>query len=288
VKGGPEVLALAMRDAAYEAGAEVRMSSPVARVLVRDNRVSAVVLEDGSEIPADAVISSADPRRTFLSLMDPVDLDPTFVSKVRNYRCTGSAAKVNLTLTRLPSFTGVTDTAILRGRVHIGPTVDYLERAFDASKYGEISKEPYLDITIPSLNDSSRAAAGKTVMSVHVQFTPYRLAGARGWDQARGSLLNQVVELIDRYAPGCASLIEESQVWTPVDLEREYGLSGGHLFHGEQSLDQTFAMRPFLGCARYRGPVAGLYLCGAGTHPGGPLAGASGHNAAREVLSSNP
>jgi phytoene dehydrogenase-like protein len=217
-------------------------------------------------------------------LIDPVDLDPTFVSKVRNYRCTGSAAKVNLTLSRLPSFTGITEAAILRGRVHIGPTVDYLERAFDASKYGEISKEPYLDITIPSLNDSSLAATGKIVMSVHVQFAPYRLVGAQGWDQARGSLLKVVVEVIDRYAPGYASLVEESQVLTPVDLEREYGLSGGHLFHGEQSLDQTFTMRPFLGCAQYRGPVAGLYLCGAGTHPGGPLAGASGHNAAREAL----
>jgi phytoene dehydrogenase-like protein len=284
VKGGPEALALAMRDAACEQGAEVRVSSRVARVLVRDNKVSGVALEDGSEIAAGAVISSADPRHTFLSLMDPVDLDPTFLSKVRNYRCSGSAAKVNLTLTRLPSFTGIPETAILRGRVHIGPTVDYLERAFDASKYGEISAEPYLDITIPSLDDSSLAAAGKHVMSVHVQFAPYRLAGARGWDQARGALLRQVVELIDRYAPGCASLVEESQVLTPVDLEREYGLSGGHLFHGEQALDQTFTMRPFLGCAQYRGPIAGLYLCGAGTHPGGPLAGASGHNAAREVL----
>jgi phytoene dehydrogenase-like protein len=288
VKGGPQALALAMRDAACEQGAAVRLSSRVTKVLVRDNRISGIALADGSEIAADAVISSADPRRTFLSLMDPVDLDPTFVSKVRNYRCTGSAAKVNLTLARMPSFTGITDTAMLRGRVHIGPTVDYLERAFDASKYGEISAEPYLDITIPSLNDSAFAATGRHVMSVHVQFAPYRLAGAQGWDQRRGALLEQVVAMLDRYAPGCSSVVEASQVLTPVDLEREYSLSGGHLFHGEQALDQTFTMRPFLGCARYRGPVTGLYLCGAGTHPGGPLAGASGDNAAREVLSSIP
>ena len=288
VQGGPEALAFAMRDAAREAGAEVRTSSPVSRVFVRNNRVSGVALEDGSEIGADVVVSSADPRRTFLTLMDPLDLDPTFVSKVRNYRCTGSAAKVHLTLSRLPSFAGIKETAMLRGRIHIGPTVDYLEHAFDASKYGEISREPYLEIAIPSLIDPSLAAPGKHVMSVHVQFAPYRLAGDEGWDRARASLLSRVVEVIDRFAPGCASLVEESRVLTPTDLEREYGLTGGHLFHGEQSLDQTFTMRPFLGCAQYRGPVAGLYLCGAGTHPGGSLAGASGQNAAREMLSSIP
>jgi len=283
VKGGPIALARAMGDAAREAGAEIRVGSAVARVLVRDNKVAAVALEDGSEIDAPAVISSADPRRTFLSLLDPIDLDPTFVSKIRNYRCRGTSAKLNLTLARRPSFTA-TEPASLAGRIHIGPTVDYLERAFDASKYGELPDEPYLDIMVPSLSDPSLAPAGKELMSVHVQFVSNRLAGSQEPDHARELLLQRVVETIGQYAPGFASLIEGSEVLMPMDLERVYGLTGGHLFHGEQSLDQTFTMRPFLGCAQYRGPVGGLYLCGAGTHPGGALAGASGHNAAREAL----
>lgn len=284
VKGGPDALTRAMHEAAREAGAEVRTGAAVARILVRDSTVAGLVLSDGSEIAASAVISSADPRRTFLSLMDPVDLDPTFLSKVRNYRCNGSIAKVNLVLGGAPSFTGIADPAILAGRIHVGPGIDYLERAFDASKYGEISMEPYLDMTIPSLADTSLAPPGKHVMSIHVQFAPYRLAGPRPWDGARDLLLERTVATIDRYAPGIASLVEQHQVLTPVDLERTYGLTGGHLFHGEQSLDQLFTMRPFLGSAQYRGPVAGLYLCGAGTHPGGAITGGPGQNAAREVL----
>jgi phytoene dehydrogenase-like protein len=284
VTGGPEALSGALHDAARQKGAEVRTGATVARILVRDGTVTGVVLADGSEIAASPVISSADPRRTYLSLIDPVDLDPTFLSKVRNYRCTGSVAKVTLALSTLPSFTGLADPATLAGRIHVGPGVDYLERAFDASKYGEISSEPYLDITIPSLADGSLAPAGKHVMSIHVQFAPYRLKGSQPWDDARELLLERVTATLDRYAPGIASLIERHHVLTPVDLERTYGLTGGHIFHGEQSLDQLFTMRPFLGSAQYRGPVAGLYLCGAGTHPGGAIVGGPGQNAAREVL----
>jgi phytoene dehydrogenase-like protein len=284
VKGGPAALTSAMRDAARDAGAEVRVGCSVARMLVHDSNVTGVALADGMEIAAPAVISSADPRRTFLSLMDPIDLDPTFLSKVRNYRCSGSVAKVNVTLGALPSFTGITDRARLAGRIHIGPTIDYLERAFDASKYGDMSMKPYLDVTIPSLADTSLAPAGKHLMSVHVQFAPYRLGGSQTWDNARELLLKRVMGTIDEYAPGIASTVEQHQVLTPLDLERDYGLTGGHIYHGEQSLDQLFMMRPFLGCARYRGPVAGLYLCGAGTHPGGGVFGGPGQNAAREVL----
>jgi len=284
VKGGPAALANAMRDAAREAGAEVRVGSPVGRVVVHDRTVTGVALADGTEIAAAAVVSSADPRRTFLSLMDPVDLDPTFLSKVRNYRCSGSVAKVNLALDSLPSFTGITEPARLAGRIHIGPSIDYLERAFDASKYGDMSIEPYLDVAIPSLADVSLAPAGKHLMAVHVQFAPYRLAGSQTWDDGRELLLKRVVGTIERYAPGIASSVEHHQVLTPLDLERDYGLTGGHIYHGEQSLDQLFMVRPFLGCAQYRGPVAGLYLCGAGTHPGGAVTGGPGQNAAREVL----
>ena len=283
VNGGPDALARAMADAAREAGAEVRTAASVSRVLAREGRVSGVVLQDGSEIAADAVVSSADPRRTFLSLLDPGDLEPTFVSKVRNYRCTGSVAKVKLILGRRPAFTGLAEHANLEARIHIGPSIDYLERAFDASKYGELPNEPYLDITISPLGDAA-ASAGKHVLWAHVQFAPYRLAHPLGWGTARDLLTTRVIETIGRYAPRFSSLVEGAQVLTPVDLEREYGLTGGHILHGEQSLDQVFTMRPFLGSVQYRGPVSGLYLCGAGTHPGGALAGASGHNAAREVL----
>ncbi len=284
VKGGPAAFGRALHDAAREAGADVRTGAAVARILVRDDAVIGVVLSDGEEIAASAVLSSADPRRTFLSLMDPVDLDPTFLAKVRNYRCHGSAAKVTLTLGALPSFTGVSDPAMLAGRMHVAPGIDYLERAFDASKYGEMSTEPYLDITLPCIADPSLAPPGKHVMSIHVQFAPYRLSPPQSWEGARELLFDRVMATLDRYAPGIGSLVEEHRILTPPDLEQTYGLTGGHLFHGEQSLDQLFMMRPFLGCAQYRGPVAGLYLCGAGTHPGGAIAGGPGQNAAREAL----
>jgi phytoene dehydrogenase-like protein len=283
VKGGPGALTRAMADAAREAGAEIRTAAPVARVLVRDGRTAGVVLRDGSEIEAAAVISSADPRRTFLSLVDPVDLDPGFLTKIRNYRAPGTVAKVNLALDALPVFRGVTNPADLRGRLHIGPSIDYLERAFDASKYGEISAEPYLDITIPSLQDEGLAPAGHHVISVHVQFAPYKLGAGADWTSAADQLSRIVMRTLEQYAPGIASMVVHRQVITPLDLERRYGLTGGHIFHGEPSLDQLFTMRPVLGWAQYRTPVDGLYLCGAGTHPGGGLTAGPGQNAAREI-----
>ena len=285
IKGGPGALTRAMADAAREAGAEIRTSAPVARVLVRDGRVSGVVLRDGSEIEASAVISSADPKRTFLSLVDPVDLDPGFLTKIRNYRTPGVVAKVNLALDGLPVFRGVTNPADLRGRLHVGPGIDYLERAFDASKYGEISAEPYLDLTIPTLQDDSLAPAGHHVMSVHVQFAPYRLSAGGDWTRAADVLARIVVRTLEQYAPGIESRIVHRQVITPLDLERRYGLTGGHILHGEPSLDQLFTMRPVLGWAQYRTPIEGLYLCGAGTHPGGGLTAGPGQNAARELQS---
>jgi phytoene dehydrogenase-like protein len=273
-----------MASAAREAGAEIRTSAAVGRVLVRDGQVVGVALEDGSEVPASAVISNADPKRTFLGLVDPIDLDPDFLTKIRNYRCRGTVAKINLALGGLPAFRGIANPGDLRGRIHIGPSVDYLERAFDASKYGEISSEPNLDLAVPTLNDPSLAPAGTHVLSIHVQFAPYTLAARRSWDAARSALLAAVMRVLDRHAPGIESLVEHAQVITPVDLERTYGLTGGHIFHGETSLDQLFTMRPVLGWAQYRTPIAGLFLCGAGTHPGGGITGGSGQNAAREIL----
>jgi phytoene dehydrogenase-like protein len=273
-----------MASAARDAGAEIRTNASVAHVLVRERRAAGVVLDDGTEIPGSAVISNADPRRTFLNLVDPTDLDPGFLMKVRHYRCPGTTAKVNLALGALPAFSGVANPGDLRGRVHIGPSIDYLERAFDASKYGEISREPYLDIALPTLQDPALAPAGKHVMSVYVQFAPYSLAAGHDWTEGGDALARDVMRTLERYAPGIEKLVEHRQVITPRDLEQTYGLTGGHILHGEHSLDQLFTMRPILGWAQYRTPIAGLYLCGAGTHPGGGITAGPGQNAAREIL----
>jgi phytoene dehydrogenase-like protein len=285
IKGGPGALTAAMAGAAREAGAEIRLTAPVTRIVVTKGRVSGVLLEDGQELAATAVVSNADPKRTLLGLLDPIDLDPGFLTRIRNYRCLGNVAKINLGLSALPSFAGIARHDELHGRVHIGPSLDYLEQAFDASKYGEISPRPYLDLAIPSLIDPSLAPPGKHVMSVSAQFAPYTLAGERNWDSARSELLSTVMKTLEEYAPGVGALVEHAQVLAPVDLEGTYGLTGGHIYHGEPSLDQLFTMRPVLGWARYRTPVAGLFLCGSGTHPGGGITGGPGQNAAREVLS---
>jgi phytoene dehydrogenase-like protein len=283
VTGGPGALTHAMADAAREAGAEIRTGAGVSRVLVRDGRAVGVVLEDGREIPASAVISSADPKHTFLGLIDPVDLAPSFLGRIRNYRSPGVSAKVNLALSALPVFRGL-DAAHLRGRVHIGPDLDYLERAYDASKYGDISREPYLDITIPSLNDPSLAPAGAHVLSAYMQFAPFTLSGRRSWTDSAGELGRVVVDTLARYAPGIEALIVEQQIVTPLTLETTYGYTTGHILHGEPSLDQLYTMRPVLGCAQYQAPIAGLFVCGAGTHPGGGITGGSGQNAARAII----
>ena len=282
VKGGPGALTAALADAARGAGATIRVGARVARVLVRDGKATGVVLDDGEEIPATAVISNADPRRTLLGLVDPVELDPGFIQRIRNYRMRGTVAKVNFTLASLPAFSGVANPGDLHGRIHIGPSLDYLEKAFDASKYGETSAEPYLDVTIPSLLDPSLCPPDRHVMSVYVQFAPYQLAGT-DWTASRDQLATTVVRTLERYAPGIWNAIEHRQVLTPVDLEENYGLTGGHIHHGEQSIDQLLSMRPTLGWAQYRTPIDGLFLCGAGTHPGGAITGLSGRNAARAI-----
>jgi phytoene dehydrogenase-like protein len=200
---------------------------------------------------------------------------------VRNYRCPGTVAKVNLAVSALPAFRA--NAADLHGRIQIGPGIDYLERAFDASKYGEISAEPYLDITIPTLQDPALAPSGAHVVSVYVQYAPHRLAPGKTWTTERDTLVHNVMQALERYAPGIGQQIVHRQVLTPQDLEEQYGLSGGHILHGEPSLDQLFTMRPILGWSQYRTPIDGLYLCGAGTHPGGGVTAAPGQNAAREI-----
>ncbi|HEX2713654.1 MAG TPA: NAD(P)/FAD-dependent oxidoreductase, partial [Candidatus Acidoferrales bacterium] len=214
---------------------------------------------------------------------------------IRHYRCAGTVAKVNLALSGLPSFTafapagrvGIGARSALAGRIHIGPEMDYLERAFDDSKYGRFSRQPYLDVMIPSVADPSLAPAGQHVMSIHMQYAPYKLSGG-DWTSQRDALGEAVVRTLTAYAPNLPDLILRRQVITPLDLEETYALTGGHIFHGELALDQLFAARPLLGWARYRTPLRGLYLCGSGTHPGAGLTGTSGRNAAREILRERP
>jgi phytoene dehydrogenase-like protein len=279
VKGGPGAATRALAAAAHAAGADIRTSTPVERIVVRENAVRAVVAA-GRVLDADVVVSGADPKTTFLRLIEPSELSPDFAAKMQHYRAAGTVAKVNLALSSLPAFGCAPDA--LDGRIQIGPDLDYLERAFDHAKYGEFSSEPWLELTIPSLLDDSLTPAGAHVASVYVHYAPRALRA--DWTVARDALLANVLNVLERYAPGLRSQVVAAQVITPLDLERDYGLSGGHIFHGELALDQLFTMRPLLGWARYRTPVRGLYLCGAGTHPGYGVSGLSGLNAAREIL----
>ena len=281
-RGGPGAVTQAMAAAARAAGAEIRTSTAVERIVVAEDRVAAVVA-GGQRIPANAVVSAVDPKTTFLRLMDASDLTPDFLSKIRNYRAAGTVAKVNLALSALPDL-GV-PPATLGGRIHVGPHLDYMERAFDHAKYGEISEHPWLDVTIPSVLDPALAPAGAHVMSIYAHYAPYRLRTG-DWTALRQPLLRNVLATLERFAPGIGALVVAAQVITPADLESEYGFHGGHIFHGELALDQIATMRPLLGHARYAGPVRGLHLCSAGTHPGGFMTGASGKLAAREIIRS--
>jgi phytoene dehydrogenase-like protein len=288
VKGGMGALSQTLAKVATEAGAEIRTNAEVASVSVKDGKAVGVVLSSGEEIAARAVISNADPRTTFLKLVDPAEFDPSFLTKIRNYRAQGMVAKVHLALSALPQLASLkglngNSNEKLSGRIHIGPDIDYLERAFDAAKYGDMSPRPYLDITIPSLTDQTLAPAGAHVMSIHAQFAPYHLTDG-DWNSRREELGDTVVNALSDYAPNVQELIVGRQVITPLDLEETYGLSGGHIHHGEMSVDQLFAFRPLIGWARYRTPIEGLYLCGAGTHPGGGVTGACGANASREIV----
>jgi len=285
--GGAGAITQAMAASAKAAGVEIRSNAEVAEVRVKDGAATGVVLSSGEEIAARAVISNTDPKRTLLKLVDPTHLSPDFVMKLQHYRMPGTVAKVNLALSALPEFKNAgagapLDPGALSGRIHIGPEIDYLERAFDESKYGEFSKHPYLEVTIPSLSDPSLAPPGKHVMSIYMQYAPYKLKNG-DWETSRSSLGETVVKTLAQYAPNLPELVMDGQIITPKDLEETYGLTGGHIFHGELALDQFFTMRPLLDWARYKTPIRNLYLCGSGTHPGAGLTGGSGANAAKEI-----
>jgi phytoene dehydrogenase-like protein len=280
--GGMGALTQAMAAAAQAAGAEIRTGVEIAQITVKEGAATGVVLASGEEISARAVVSGADPKRTLLTLVDPAHLDPSFLAKVRNFRAKGVTAKVNLALDGLPKFTAATEPAVLRGRMHIGNEIDYLERAFDASKYGEFSQHPYLDVMIPSLADGSLAPEGKHVMSVYMQYAPPMLKEGE-WSGQREVLGDAVVRTLAQYAPDLPGKILHRQIITPADLQSTYALTHGHIFHGELALDQVFTMRPILKWSRYATPIRNLFLCGSGTHPGTGVNGLSGRNAAREI-----
>ncbi|HKS05153.1 MAG TPA: NAD(P)/FAD-dependent oxidoreductase [Gemmatimonadaceae bacterium] len=283
-KGGTGAISESIASAARALGAEVRTDAGVAHVIVRDGRAVGVALANGNELHAPIVVSSLDPRRTFVDLVDKKELPDELLSEVSRYRFRGSSGKVNLALSGLPSFTCMPGVGPhLRGAISISPSLEYLERAYDDAKYGEFSRNPYMDIVIPSMIDPGMAPPGKHVMSIFVQYAPYNLNG--GWtDAKREAFGDAVVNTLERYAPNIKSLILHRQVLTPADIERITGLSEGNIFAGELALQQLFFLRPSSRWAKYRTPIRGYWQCGSGTHPGGGIMGASGRLAALEIV----
>ena len=282
-RGGSGALASALEASARAFGVEIRTGSEAAEIRSRDGRVVGVRLVSGETLDGSLVVSAADPRRT-LGLCDPVELGPTMVWRAGNIRQPGATAKVNLALADVPTFNGADDTERLRGRIVIGTSIDHVEKAKDAWKFGHVAEEPWLEATIPTLLDPSLAPQGKHVMSVLVEAAPRHLREG-DWSTERERLGDVTVKTLERYAPGLGELIEARQVITPEDLENEYGLTGGHVYHAEPGLDQFFMWRPLDGQARYRFVLDGLYLAGSGAHPGGGITGGPGANAARQILS---
>lgn len=285
VRGGMGAVSQAIATAARSAGVSIRTGVSVQRILVRNGAVEGVVLDGGEEIRARIVASNLDPHVTFLKLIEPGALDGEFTTAIRRLRTEGTSCKINLALSGLPQFKVRPETPgpHHRATMHICPSIDYIERAWDDAKYGRPSQRPMLEMTIPTMYDPSLAPAGKHIMGIFLQYAPYTLAEG-DWDQLREPFCERVLDIIEEYAPNIRSIILERQVLTPLDMERRFGITGGNIFHGEMSLDQMFFLRPVAGWARYRTPLRGLYLCGSGAHPGGGVMGAPGYNAAREIL----
>ncbi len=289
VRGGIGALADALATAAREAGAEIRTGAEVREIRVVDGAATGVTLANGESLGARLVVSNADPRRTLLGLIDPGQLSPEFVHRLRNIRMRGVLAKVNYQVSALPAFSALKhlsqdeQCARLSGCVRLGANLDAIEKAFDAAKYGRFSETPWIELAVPSIGDSSLAPAGSHVVSAYVQYAPYELRGTT-WDVERDKLGEVATATIAAHAPGFERSVLARQVITPLDLERTYGLSGGDIFHGQLALDQLFIARPLVGWARYQTPIRHLFLCGSGTHPGTGLDGRSGRLAAREIL----
>jgi phytoene dehydrogenase-like protein len=283
-RGGTGAISNAIADAAREAGVEIRTKAPVGKILVTNGRAAGVVLQSGEEIFANVVSSSVDPHLTFEKFLEPSELPADFLEGVRRYKFRGSSGKVNLALDAIPNFKCLPGPgAHLRGAISISPSMEYMERAYDDAKYGHYSRRPYIDMVIPSLTDPSVAPPGKHVLSCFVQYAPYKLAEST-WDDRKEAFGNNVINTIAEYAPNIKDIIIGRQVLTPLDLEREFGLTQGNIFQGELSLEQLFFLRPVAGWAYYRTPIRNLYMCGSATHPGGGIMGANGRIASQVIL----
>jgi len=283
-RGGTGAISNAIGDAARTAGAEIRTESPVSHIKLRNGKATGVALVNGEEIDAEVIASSVDPRLTFMKMVGEQELPPDFVEDLKRYKYRGSSGKVNLALDGLPNFRSLPgEGPHLRGAISISPSIDYMERAYDEAKYGRFSRRPYIDIVIPSLTDPSIAPPGKHVMSCFVQYAPYNLKEGN-WDDKRDEFGDTVIDTIAEHAPNLKNLILHRQVLTPLDLEREFGLSEGNIFQGELTLEQLFFLRPAPGWAQYRTPIRGLYMTGASTWPGGGVHGGSGYLLAQQLL----
>jgi len=285
VRGGMGGVSNAIAASAKSRGAEIRTNASVDHIKIKNGRARGVVLEGGEEIDSEIVISNLTPQLTFLHLIDRDTLPGDFVDSIRKYRSEGTSCKINLALSGLPNFRALpgAEGPQHRATMHLCPSVEYIERAWDDAKYGRPSQSPLLELTVPTMYDPSLAPQGKHIMGIFIQYAPYTLREGN-WDELREPFAYRCLDLIEEYAPGFRDLIIDQQVLTPLDLERRFGLTGGNIFHGEMALDQMFVMRPVAGSARYRTPIRGLYLCGSGTHPGGGVMGAPGYNAAHEIL----
>jgi phytoene dehydrogenase-like protein len=283
-RGGTGAISNAIASAAREAGVEIRTKTSVARIRSSNGTANGVVLANGDEIDASLVLSSVDPRLTFLKLMDARELPGDFVDDIRRFKFRGSSGKVNLALDTLPNFTSLPGAGPhLRGAISISPSVDHMERAYDQAKYGAFSTRPYIDMVIPTLTDPSVAPPGKHILSCFVQYAPYALANGT-WDEQRDAFGDAVIDTLSEYAPNIRDIILHRQVLTPLDLERDFGLSEGNIFQGELTLEQLFFLRPAPAWAQYSTPIRNLWMCGSGAHPGGGIMGAPGRNAALKIL----
>ena len=284
-RGGTGAISNSIADAAREAGVEIRTQAGISQIIVKNGKAKGVVLANGDEILADVISSSVDPRQTFINLMEKGHLSDEFLEEINRYKFRGSSGKVNLALDALPDFKCMPGPgAHLRGAISISPSVEYMERAYDDAKYGNFSRHPYIDMVIPTLTDPSVAPPGKHILSCFVQYAPYKLRPGLDWDSQKEAFGDNVINTIAEYAPNIKDIILHRQVVTPLDLEREWGLSEGNIFQGELSLEQLFFLRPVPGWARYRTPIKNLYMCGSATHPGGGIMGANGRLAALEIL----
>ena len=283
-KNGSGGVTASIANAARSLGVEIQTDAPVKQVIVKNGRAVGVALENGDEYHAKVVVSAADPRRTFLQFVEPKYFPDDFLTSIRQFRTRGSSGKLNIALSELPNFTALPGEGELhRGAISISPSVDYIERAFDDAKYGQVSRNPYIDIIIPSMIDPDMAPPGQHVMSCFVQYVPYDIEG--GWTDARKEVFAEnVISTIEQYAPNIRKAIIGKQIITPADIERIAGISGGNIFHGELLLHQLFFLRPAPQWADFRTPLPGYYLAASGAHPGGGVMGAAGRLAALEIL----